>query len=166
MKTHFTAKISLFCVAALFLGGCASLFDGGPSWLAIETTPANVKVKLYGIQNGESFTKTTPCRVELNKGTDYKLTFETPSYRSEEIIIRRNIKGWFWGNLLLVSVVGMGIDAFSNNMWEHNQHVVSVVLDRLSEMPDYIQINMPVVLKSDDGTERTEYLPVMFYKKG
>ena len=157
--------IVILLIATLLLNGCASMFHHGPSWLSVETTPENVQIKIYGLQNGETITKTTPCKIELSKSSDYKITVETPNYKSDEVIVRRKITGWFWANILLGGIVGMGIDALTHNMWDHNQHLATLDLQSLSNAPEKIQINLPITLYSPNGRKTTKFLPITFHKK-
>lgn len=162
-------KIISALTIVLLITGCASIFSGGPSWLSVETNPSNVQIKLYGIQNGETITKTTPCRVELNRNSDYKVVVETPHYKSDEVIIRRKIQGWFWGNILLGGIVGMVIDGASGNIWDHNQHLLTMDLQKISSVdvaPDVVSLNVPVQLISENSSEiKLVYLPITFRKK-
>lgn len=164
-KINMKKTIILILLISVFLKGCASITHGRASWLRVETNPSNIEVKLYGINNGESIKQTTPFRVELDKGSDYKLVIETPNYKSEEVVIRRKITGWFWGNILVGWIVGFAIDALSHNMWDHNQHLITLDLEKLSTAPDIIKINLPLVFKMKDGQELTKVVPLTFHKK-
>lgn len=165
IKVSKLSILSLFLSISILLNGCASIFHGRASWLTVETNPENIEIKLYGINSGEIIKKTSPFRVELDKGTDYKLVVETPNYRSEEVVIRRRITGWFWGNIIIGWIVGFAIDAFSKNMWDHNQHLVQLDLEKLSSAPDTVKINVPIVFRMKDGTNKMRILPLVFHKK-
>lgn len=162
MKNSLLALLLIFTI---LLHGCASITHGRASWLRVETNPENIQVKLVGINNGESINKSTPFRVALDKGSDYKLTVETPNYKSEEVIIRRKITGWFWGNILIGWIVGFAIDALTKNMWDHNQHLVTLDLESISTAPDIIKINMPIVFENSRGKKETKIIPLVFHKK-
>lgn len=163
-------KILTGLVVVLLITGCASIFSGGPSWLAIETNPANVQIKISGIQNGEKITRITPCKVELKRNSDYKVVVRTPHYQSDEVIITRHIQGWFWGNFFIpiASPVGLVIDLVSDNFWDHNQHLLTLDLQRLSSIetaPDVVELNVPVQLISENSSEiKLVYLPITFRK--
>lgn len=161
-----TASLLLLLSLVLVSTGCASILSGGPSWLGVETKPENIKIRLVGLQNGETINNTTPCRIELNRNSDYKLTIETPNYQSEEVIIRRHIQGWFFGNILLGGIVGMVIDAASSNMWDHNQHLIDLDLTSLETAPEKISLYLPIELitEGDLGTQLV-YVPITFNRK-
>jgi hypothetical protein len=158
------AKGLLLLMVCTTLVSCGTIVSG-PSWLSVETSPSNVKIRIEGLQNGEKFTKITPLRVQLNKNSDYKLVVETPNYKSEEVIIRRSIDGWFWGNILIGGILGMGIDYLSGNMWNHNKHLVNINLETLSSAPDSIKLNVPVLVSYPDSSYETKFLPITFHRK-
>lgn len=162
MQKRFIATL---LITTLLLNGCASIIHNKPSWLSVETDPNNIEIKLYAINTGEVIKKTSPFRIELDKSSDYKLTVETPNYQSEEIILRRKITGWFWGNILIGWIVGFAIDAFTHNMWDHNQHLVKLDLKSLTSAPDTIKINIPISFILRNGNAQTKYLPMVLHKK-
>lgn len=156
--------VSLLIGTCIFLTACATLV-GGPSWLAVETKPDNIKVRLEGTTNGEKFSAISPFRLQLNRNSDYKLTIETPNYKSEEVIIRRSITGWFWGNILIGGLLGMGIDYLTGNWMDHNEHLLKINLESLASAPSTIEVNIPVIVYNQDGGYETKFLPIVFHKK-
>ncbi|MBD2547858.1 hypothetical protein [Planktothricoides raciborskii] len=162
MKLKIGSKLT--AISSALLVGCASIVSG-PSWLEMETNPANVDVTLVGVENGSEKKLVTPFKVELDRSTDYRLTVETENYRSEEIYIDRKINGWFWGNILLGGPLGMVIDYATDSMWKHNQSLIALDLTSLSTAPDEIELKVPVKLEYPDSSYETVFLPIKFYKK-
>jgi hypothetical protein len=89
---------------------------------------------------------------------------ELAGYQSENIIIRREIAGWFWANIFLGGVVGMVIDYSTNNMWTHSPTIINLDLSKLSSLPETIMIEYPVTLLMEDGTKVVKNLPITFHK--
>lgn len=162
MKPNFLSKLTTFSSALLV--GCATIVSG-PSWLEMEANPANVEVTLVGVDNGTEKSLVTPFKIELDRSTDYRLTVETENYRSEEIYIDREVNGWFWGNIFFGGPIGMFIDYATENMWKHNQSLISLDLTSLSTAPDEIELKLPVKLEYPDSSYETVLLPIKFYKK-
>ncbi|MFH1362161.1 MAG: PEGA domain-containing protein [bacterium] len=152
------------CLLVLSITGCASIFKGDPSMLNIMSSPEKAKVTILGSHTGEKIKKTTPCSVTLNKGSDYMVKIELAGYESENIVIRREITGWFWGNILLGGLIGMVIDGSTNNMWEHTPTVINIDLDKLTSLPKTIEIEYPVTLLMEDGTKVVKNLPITFHQ--
>lgn len=161
-------KKGLICVLLasilVIVNGCASIFNGNASMLNIMTNPENATVTIKGSQSGEKIVQHTPCNITLNKGSDYMVKIEFAGYQSENIIIRREIAGWFWGNILLGGVIGMVIDYATNNMWTHAPTNINLDLSKLSSLPETISIEYPVTLLMEDGTKVIKNLPIVFHR--
>jgi len=151
-------------VSFMILTGCASIFSGNPSMLNIMTNPENATVTIKGSQSGEKIIQHTPCSISLNKSSDYMVNIELAGYQSDNIIIRREIAGWFWGNILLGGVIGMVIDYSTNNMWTHAPTAINLDLSKISSLPEKILIEYPITLLMEDGTRVVKYLPITFHK--
>lgn len=161
MKRFNKGIICLLLGLTLFVAnGCASIFNGNASMLSIMTNPENATVTIKGSQSGEKIVQHTPCSITLSKGSDYMVKIDFAGYQSENIIIRRDIAGWFWGNLLLGGVIGMVIDYGTNNMWTHSPSNINIDLTKLSSLPETISIEYPVTLLMEDGTKVVKYLPI------
>lgn len=158
------AACSLMILMLILISGCASIFSGNASMLNIMTFPDNAKVTIKGSQSGEKLVEYTPCNLTLNKGSDYMVKIEYAGYQSENIIIRREIAGWFWGNIFLGGVIGMLIDYSTNNMWTHSPTNINIDLSKLSSLPETLTIEYPVTLLMEDGTKVVKNLPITFHK--
>jgi len=170
MKKYLIVLVSfvLVVVMAFVITGCASIVAGGPSVLNVNTVPKDVKVTIVGLGNGETLSQNTPCIFTLNKNSDYKVTLEYQGYKSEEMVIRRGINGWFWGNILFGGIVGMVIDGVTQNMWDHNLHALNIEMQKISEtgvLPDKIVVDYPVTVTHEDGSTSVVYMPINFYRQ-
>ena len=163
IKLRLLPKLSIV-ICALALTACATIVTGS-SWLTVETNPTNVKVTVTAIQLNKTETKISPFKMELSKKSNYTIVVNTPNYRSEEILIRRKLSNWFWGNILLGGgPIGMAIDYATTDMWRHNKHLIIMDLESLANAPDIITINIPVKITYDSGAYDTIIVPVTFHK--
>lgn len=150
--------VLLALTTAVALSGCATLIGGGNSRLnvAVEEPRQDVEVRIVGLSNGETITRrSSSFSVSLNRNSDYKVVVHSPTYITEEVVIRRNIRPHFWGNICCFGgILGLGIDFFTNNMWEHDRANVNVRLqkERRSENGQYSVL--PILLTDDHGHER------------
>lgn len=166
MTKNFWSKLTLAGIGSALLGSCATIASK-PSYLEMKTTPNNVDVTLQGVQERQiERDLVTPFKVELDKGTDYRVIVETENYRSEEITIDRKITGWFWGNIILGGPIGMLVDYSTDEMWTHNPDLINLDLTEARSAPDKFEVKAPIRLNYPDGTYETVFLPVEFYKKG
>lgn len=148
----------LALTAAVSATGCATMFGGGNSSLevAVEEPRQDVEVRIVGLANGETITRrSSKFSVSLNRNSDYKIVVHSPRYQTEEVLVRRNIRTIFWGNLCCNGgILGFGIDFLTHNMWEHDKSTVNIRLEqeRRSSTGDYSVL--PILLANDHGHER------------
>jgi hypothetical protein len=160
-------KLGAFLVVILgmfTLSSCASIVAGGPSVLTANSKPLGATVTAKGMSNGEALTGKTPTTFTLDKGSDYTLTFALGGYQSEEIIVRRTVNGWFFGNFLL-GIVPMIVDAATNNMWQHTLSVANVDFTTQTANSDgSISANIIVATYDAEGKQQFTRVPITFYK--
>jgi hypothetical protein len=156
--------IALFFFTGL-LTSCASIVAGGPSVLTANSRPSGATVTAKGLANGETLSGTTPTTFTLNKGSDYSLTFELDGYQSEEIIVRRTINGWFWGNIIIGGIPGWIVDAATGNMWQHTLSVAEVDFTAQTANRDgSISAEVTVATFDGEGNQLFTRVPITFYK--
>jgi len=148
----------------LALPGCATIVDGGPTNLQARSTPPGAQVVAEGLENGERLTGTTPTSFTLDKGSDYRLTFTLEGYESEEVVVRRDVNGWFFGNFFL-GLVPLIVDAATDNMWRHTIQVAEVDFTTAQHRPDG-QVLAHVVFRTvaNEGTPAAVRVPVLFHR--
>ncbi len=148
----------LALTAVVSSAGCATLIGGGNSRLdvAVEDPRQDVEVRIVGLANGETITRrATNFSVSLNRNSDYKITVHSPRYSTEEVLVRRNIRPIFWANFCCTSsIVGLGIDFVTNNMWEHDKNNVKIRLQKERQSSTGRYSVLPILLSDDHDHER------------
>ncbi|MNR82363.1 hypothetical protein D3C86_343450 [compost metagenome] len=147
--------------AAFSLSGCATLIGGGNSQIdvAVEEPRQDLEVRIIGLSNGETITRrASNFSVSLNRNSDYKIVVHSPSYVTEEVLVRRNVRPHFWANFCctagVIGFVGLGIDFFTHNMWEHDKNRVDVRLQKERRSTTGQYSVLPILLTNDHGHER------------
>ncbi len=110
---------------AVLASGCASIVHSGPRSLTFNTDPAGARVTISRNDTGEVVhTGTTPLTVSLNpklkffRGQNYAVRFELAGYRTDEVQVRSELSGWYFGNLIFGGLIGMLIvDPATGAMW-------------------------------------------------
>ena len=97
---------ALVAVAALSLGGCATVINGTSQDVKFDSLPAGAAVKLSG---GQSCT--TPCEVSLKRRHDLRADFSKSGYKPAYVLIQSRTGGAMAGNLLLGGIIGGAVDA-------------------------------------------------------
>ena len=120
-------------LALLICSGCASIVDGGPKKIKLNSTPPGAKVTVVD-SNGQSVVTavTTPTVVRLErgngyfKGQKYTVKFELDGYYPSEMEILPRINGWYFGNILFGGVIGIaGVDPATGAMWTLAPHDIN-----------------------------------------
>lgn len=94
--------------AALAVGGCASMFNGPSSDVAVATTPAEARCTLAG---GDGFAAevTTPATLRIpHKAAPVTVTCEAPGYRRTVNTLNTSGSGWLWANSAFIVFTGGG----------------------------------------------------------
>jgi hypothetical protein len=123
-------QLLLLAILSLLFTGCASIVDGGPKTVHLNSNPEGAKVVIYDKHDQEVAVETTPGIVALDRGGAYsrawyRLDFELPGYYPYETKINPKVDGWYWGNIvwggafgLVGAAVAYGVvDPATGNMW-------------------------------------------------
>lgn len=126
--------LALAFIPILFTG-CASITDGGPKNVSINSNPEGAKVTIYDRRERQVSSGTTPTTVALRRGKmfrkdEYRVSFEMPGYRSCDMRIDPVLNRRYWGNFLLLplSPIGFLVDPATGAMWTIRPSTVSCTL--------------------------------------
>ncbi len=111
--------------AALFASGCASIVHSGSRTVTVNSQPAGATVTILKADTGAAVhSGATPLTVSLDpkrgyfKGQSYTVRMELDGYRTEEVILRPQLSGWYIGNVLFGGLIGLVIvDPLTGSMW-------------------------------------------------
>jgi hypothetical protein len=109
-------RILILSILPLLLTGCASIVDGGPKAVRINSDPAGAKVTIFNKAGQQVVSETTPATVHLARSSgfageeNYKLIFEKDGYYPYEAHVKSAINGWYFGNIVVGGVVGCLVD--------------------------------------------------------
>lgn len=115
----------ILAALALFGTGCASIVHSGARTLNITSDPAGAKVTICKIDTTSVVAEgTTPYTVALSarrgyfKGQSYNVKFELQGYKTAEIVVRHELSGWYFGNIIFGGLIGMiAVDPATGAMW-------------------------------------------------
>ena len=132
-------KISAL-LAALTLGGCASIVSDSEYGVAITSSPTGADFTIKNSKGIPIHSGTTPMTVLLDAsdgyfdGAEYLVIAEKDGYQSTQHTIEHGLDGWFLGNIFLFGGwVGM--------------LVVDPLTGALYTLPDNANIYLPPVTK-------------------
>jgi hypothetical protein len=133
-----TTKSIVGVLAALALGGCASIIKGGgPEAFSIRTEPQGANVTVTDLSTGVVVgTGTTPYMVMLKKshgffkGAKYKIDLQLPGYAPVVSQIDTTVSGWYVaGNIVFGGLIGwLIVDPATGAMWTLPKDAMDVSL--------------------------------------
>lgn len=106
-------SICLLLAVTFLFSGCATIINSSRQDVVIRSVPPGASVfvndSLYG---------RTPMTMHMKrklKTRTVKLSMD--GYDNYDDILLRKLDGWFFGNILIGGLIGMGIDALSGGMY-------------------------------------------------
>lgn len=107
--------LGLVGLAMLALAGCATLVGGGPTQeINISSAPEGAKIwtgKLKGKKVIELVDTglTTPSNITIRR-TGVVVVLKKEGYKDTNVVLTRNVNGWFFGNIIIGGLLGSSID--------------------------------------------------------
>ncbi|MHA6316237.1 hypothetical protein ACXYN8_01065 [Altererythrobacter sp. CAU 1778] len=98
-------NVVVAAVAAIGLGGCATVLNGTNVDFAADTRPDGALVKY---SNGASCT--TPCALELKRKNDLRADITLDGYKPTYVLLQSKLGGSAFGNILAGGGVGAIVD--------------------------------------------------------
>lgn len=138
MKTYFHYSLITLPLVALVMS-CASIVHGPTQSVDFSSQPAGAKITIDGKDYG-----VTPKSVDLRrrgrlKGEnsekkEYAVKIELDGYYPYEIKIKREMDGWFLGNIIFGGLLGIIIDAGNGSMYKLTPDQVIAQMGRANAM--------------------------------
>lgn len=150
-------------VMAISFSNCASIIHGPMQSVDISSQPSGAKITI-----NDQFMGTTPktfslrrkgyMKGEPKRNKEYVAKIELDGYYPYELKIKRQMDGWFLGNLLFGGVIGIAIDAGNGAMYKLNPDQIIAQLKSEGSNSGRIENNddlhIAVVLKADPSWEK------------
>lgn len=121
MKKH-AVLYSVLILTALVITSCATIIHGSKQSVNISSHPSGAQITIDGVRHG-----LTPQVIDLRrKGrmqgesmskTQYNVKVEMEGYVPYEVVIKRTLDGWIFGNVIFGGLIGVVIDAGTGSMY-------------------------------------------------
>jgi hypothetical protein len=132
-------KSGIIGLAALALGGCATITRGSDELVAFQSEPPGAAVRT-SIGAG---CPTTPCSISVPRKDPFVASFELPGYRGEQVTVGTRMSGGgtagVVGNVLFGGVIGVVVDSSSGAGLDHYPNPVMVQLEPLRPVSPLIE---------------------------
>lgn len=98
-------SLVLAAVAGMALSGCATVMNGTNIDYMTETDPSGADIVFL---NGLKCT--SPCTLELKRGSDTRVDISKPGYEPVYVLIQSRLAGSTFGNILAGGIIGGVVD--------------------------------------------------------
>ena len=122
MRKTFTNSLLILTVVGLFTC-CASIIHGSNQAVDFSSQPSGAKITIDGKDYGFTpksvdLKRRGRLKGEISTKKEYAVKVELNGYYPYEIKIKREMDGWFLGNILFGGLLGIIIDASSGAMYK------------------------------------------------
>lgn len=142
MKKSILMLGSILTASVLFTG-CATLFGGGSNQQINIQSKKEVVVDIYKVEplkdkndvesDTENKSKTIepqlihsniklPSTVNVNRDSKDILIKPITADECEELRVKKELNGWFWGDVIATSLVSTTTDAVTGAMWKYDEN--------------------------------------------
>ncbi len=105
--------------AALLLQSCGSIVNGSSQKVAITSSPSDAQIYINDKPMGR-----TPACVKLKRKDNHFVRLELPGYEPYECMLKRELSGWAFGNVVFGGLVGIAVDAMTGGMYKLSDDTV------------------------------------------
>lgn len=120
-KTFFRSSFALASI--ILITSCASIIHGPTQTVNFASQPTGAKITIDGKDYGNT-PKTVDLRRkgrlkgEISTKKEYSVKIELEGFYPYELKIKREMDGWFLGNILFGGLIGIIIDASNGAMYK------------------------------------------------
>jgi hypothetical protein len=132
-------KTAILLVSGIFLSSCASIIHGSNQTVDFTSQPSGATITIDGRKIGVT-PKSIPLKRkgrlpgEVSGKKEYQVKIEMDGYYPYEIKIKREVDGWFFGNLIFGGLLGIIIDAGTGNMYKLSPNQVVAQMGKSTGM--------------------------------
>jgi hypothetical protein len=117
--------VTAILVLSTFLTGCCSIVGQSVFPVTINSNPSGATISITDEHGTQMFNGTTPTTLTLSAGESYfhaksyQIKFSKPGYADQVTVVKADIDGWYFGNILFGGLIGMLIvDPITGKMWK------------------------------------------------
>jgi hypothetical protein len=138
MKKLFTNSIILLMAIGLTTN-CASIIHGSNQEVDFSSQPSGAKITIDGKDYGSTprsvvLKRKGRFKGEINSKKEYAVKIELDGYFPYEIKLKREMDGWFLGNIVFGGLIGIIIDASNGSMYKLNPNQIVAQMGRNNAM--------------------------------
>ena len=144
---------AITCGALIVLAGCAYRKYGKTQDVPIDSTPKGARITIDGESAG-----VTPYVATLKRKYDHMVRIEMDGYKPYEVMLRKKLNGWFWGDLFIIGPF-VAIEIDNGSVFTLSPSEVNAELARAgTSSVDRGSIYIATVLHADPSWQKIGYL--------
>lgn len=147
-------------VSIILVTSCASIIHGPTQTVNFASQPTGAKITIDGKDYGNTprtvdLRRKGRLKGEISTKQSYSVRIELPGYYPYDILIKREMDGWFLGNLLFGGLIGIIIDASNGAMYKLTPDQLIAQLGKSTAMNmNEGEIYIAATLKADPSWEK------------
>jgi hypothetical protein len=98
----------------LMFSSCATLITGTTSKVTIDGDVNEPVTITTSFQTYEDVELPQVVKISRKAIDGQRIQIESEHYKFKDVVLRKSINGWAWGNILIGGLIGLGIDLGTN----------------------------------------------------
>lgn len=112
-------RLLLVLLVTFTTTGCALIVDGKQQEIDIQTPGSGCAQCQLSNKEGTWQSTCTPEKIKVHRDYDPLTVSCTAPGQSGQTEVNSKVKGWFFGNILIGGLIGMGVDAYTDAAWDY-----------------------------------------------
>lgn len=113
-KTKFITQTIVVAIMTMFVSSCATIVSGGSPTITIDGNigePVTITTTKHTYSN---VMLPYVVKVSRHKLNGQRIYVQSETTRYKDVVLRKSVNGWAFGNILLGGLIGWGVDLGTN----------------------------------------------------
>lgn len=120
LKTLFT---NIILLPTLLLTSCATIVNGTTQRITFTSCPPHANIWVDNCKMGQ-----TPAMIDLTRSDNHLIRIELDGYAPYEILVRKRLSKWVFGNIIFGGVIGLVVDLATGGIYRLTPEQISAHL--------------------------------------
>lgn len=154
-------RITFSFLALFLLGSCASIIHGPNQSIDFSSQPTGAKIFIDGKEYGITpktvdLKRKGRLKGEISSKKEYAVKVELEGFYPYEVKLKREMDGWFLGNIIFGGLIGIIIDASNGAMYKLNPDQVIAQMGKSTSMisSEEEKVFVAVTLEADPSWQK------------
>ena len=108
-------RLFLYAIASMLMfSSCATIITGTTSKVTVDGDVNEPVTITTSFQTYEDVELPQVVKISRKAIDGQRIQIESEHYKFKDVVLRKSINGWAWGNILIGGLIGLGIDLSTN----------------------------------------------------